>query len=401
MAIRRMLLALSATALVAAAGFAQDKPAETPKPAKEEAKSDAAEAPALKAFAKKHITEDMRTAINKGLKRLAELQDNNGAFSKGMNHNVAVAVTALSGLAMLASGSTPEKGPYQAQIQKAIDYLISCWDKNSGYIAAIDKGDGSRIHGHGYATLFLAQCYGTQPNNAKLREVLNRAIDRIQKGQTADGGWGYIPDDLTWDEGSTTVCCVQALRAASDSGITVQKKYIQKAVKYLYDTAVPTNYRTPDGTEHKGFTFMYSKSSGWSSQSYAITAAAISSMNGLGVYAEGATWKEQDVGKVYKGGLDWLKNRLDDFLERTKAGAHALDTSHFHYAHFYAVQCMWNAPDEHYFDDYFPRLREYLLKEQDTESSGWKHQLYGDAYSTSFALLILQVPLQYLPLFNK
>lgn len=400
MAIRNTLLGLGVLGLVAATGLAQERVAETPKEAVKEApKGDPAEAPALRLLAKKHITNELRTSVEKGAKRLSELQDNKGAFSKGQGGGMAIAMTGLAGLALLASGSTPDKGPYQTHIQKAIDYLISCQDPNTGYITG--NNDGSRIHGHGYATLFLAQCYGAQPTNARLKGVLNKAVEIIQKGQTADGGWGYVPDDLTWDERSTLWCCVQALRAASDAGITVQKKYIQKAVKYLYDTAVMTPYRTPDGTDHKGYTFMYSKSSGYSSNSYAITAAAISSMNGLGIYAEGATWKEQDVGKVYKGGLGWLKYRLEDFMDRMKAGASALDTGHFHYAHFYAVQCMWNAPEEHYFDDYFPRLRDYFIKEQDATNNSWNHNGYGEVYATSFTLLTLLVPMQYLPLFNK
>ena len=419
--IRRML-AVTALLLVAAGWVvAQDpaKPAEGDKPAAEGAKEtakeaaeegakkgdgkkvDAAEAPAIKILNKAHITPKMRSAVKKGLKRLAALQDANGAFTKGGGRNVASAVTSLAGLALLASGSTPDKGPYSKQITKAIDYLLGTQDPNNGYFSSAN--DGSRIHGHGYATLFLAQVYGAQNSNKRLKKALQAAVERIQKGQTSFGGWGYVPDDLTWDEGSTTVCVIQALRAASDAGIVVANKTIQRAIKYLYDTADARPFMV-DGVEYKGYTFQYSLASNWNSDSYAICAAAISTMNGIGIYAEGATWKEHDIGKVYKGGLDWLRHKFDNFISRRKKGQSSLDTSHFYYANFYAVQAMWHGPEDYYFDEYFPKMRDLLVEEHEknaTGSGGWPSQSYGEAYTTALALLILQVPYQLLPLYAK
>jgi len=151
----------------------------------------------------------------------------------------------------------------------------------------------------------------------------------------------------------------------------------------------------------KGYTFKYSLSSNWNPDSYALCAAAICCLNAIGIYAEGATWKEHDIGKVYKGGLDWLRYKLDDFHARKRQGQGALDVGHFHYAHFYAAQCMWNAPDEAFFDEYFPKIREVLLEDQDPTNKGWASGSYGEAYSTAYTLLILQVPYQMLPLYAK
>jgi hypothetical protein len=398
---RRVLLAAAILAAFFSASVAQDKPTDKPK---DDGKGvDPCEAPAVRTLSKKHITPELKTAVEGGLKRLASLQDaNTGKFAMGGGGGITIAVTALSGLALMASGSTPEKGPYSTHIQKAIDYLLSCQDPNTGYITGAQ--DGSRIHGHGYATLLLAQAYGAQPNNRKLKDALNKAVEIIQKGQTSFnpdyGGWGYIPDDLTWDEGSTTVCCLQALRAASDAGIVVKRETMQKAISYLYHSADMRPF-TVDGVEMKGYTFKYSLTSNWNPDSYALCAAAICCMNAIGVYAEGATWKEHDVGKVYKGGLDWLRYKLDDFHARKRQGQGALDVGHFHYAHFYAAQAMWNAPDEAYFDEYFPKIREVLLEDQDSTNKGWTSGSYGEAYSTAYTLLILQVPYQMLPLYAK
>lgn len=365
---------------------------------------DSSEAPALRMLNKDYITEDLKKGVEKGLKRLAELQDANGAFTKGGGNNVAIAVTSVSGLALLASGNTPDKGTYAKNIRKAMDYLLGCQDPNSGFFTGAN--DGSRIHGHGYATLFLAQLYGAveaEGDKTRLKSALQLAVKCISKGQTPFGGWGYMPTDLTWDEGSTTVCCIQALRAASDAGITVDLKTIQNAIKYMYDIAEKRVFMH-NGEEHIGYTFKYSLSSGWNSDSYALCAAAITTLNGIGVYSEGASWKEHDIGKVYKGGLRWLRYKFDDFIGRRKSGQGSLDVSHFYYAHFYAAQAMWNAPEEVYFDEYYPKMRDLLLEEQKrnpANNGGWPSQSYGEAYTTSYALMILQVPYQLLPLFGK
>ncbi|MCG3182803.1 MAG: hypothetical protein ICCCNLDF_00872 [Planctomycetes bacterium] len=365
---------------------------------------DPSEAPALRMLNKNYINEDLKRGVEKGLKRLAELQDANGAFTKGGGSNVAIAITGLAGLALAAQGSTPAKGPYANHIRKAMEYLLSCQDINTGFFSGTN--DGSRIHGHGYATLFLAQIYGSvedENEKKRLEKSLELAVKCISLGQTPFGGWGYMPTDLTWDEGSTTVCCIQALRAASDAGIKVKKETIQNAIKYMYDIAEKRVFMH-NGEEHVGYTFKYSLSSGWNSDSYALCAAAVTTLNGIGVYSEGATWKEHDIGKVYDGGLRWLRYKFDDFIGRRKSGQGSLDVSHFYYAHFYACQAMWNAPEEVYFDEYYPELRDLLLDEQKrnpANNGGWPSQSYGEAYTTAFALCILQVPYQLLPLYSR
>jgi hypothetical protein len=45
-----------------------------------------------------------------------------------------------------------------------------------------------------------------------------------------------------------------------------------------------------------------------------------------------------------------------------------------------------------------------LVEEQKRNAAGnggWPSQSYGEAYTTAYALLILQVPYQLLPLFNR
>ncbi|MDC1142011.1 hypothetical protein OAU50_02890 [Planctomycetota bacterium] len=412
----RMFAVLLAMGLLFNLSYAQDEaPAESGDEAGEEGSSESSGG-ATRAINTTFITPELKKAVDKGLEALSKLQDDNGGFTRAGGSNVAIAISAIAGMAFVANGSTPDRGPYASVVRKTMYYLIGHkdaegnvlqagkQDENSGYFTS--NTDGSRIHGHCYATQFLTQIYGTlkiKSENKKLEASIVKAIRLIERGQTSFGGWGYIPDDLTWDEGSTTVCAIQALRAASDAGITVSNKTIQNAIQYMYDSA-DSRTIVHDGVEYKGYTFKYSLASGWNSDSYALCAAAITTMNSTGIYAEGATWNAADVGRVYKGGLDWLRYKFDDFITRRKKGQGSLDVSHFYYAHFYASQAMWQAPKKVFFAEYFPKIRDLLIEEQKrnpSNSGAWPAQSYGEAYTTAYALLVLQVPYQLLPMYAK
>lgn len=412
---RILFLTLACTALFTSV-CAQDKPASSGS----SGGGNPAEAGALRLANRNLITTDLKKSVEKGLKALAKLQADDGSFTKGGHQNVAIAVTSMAGMAFVANGCTPDKGLYKKNVRNVMNYLLKKQDKNSGYFTS--NSDGSRIHGHCYATQFLCQIVGTLKGKIKVERVKNgkkvfveieenkiledaisKAAGLIEDGQTERGGWGYIPDDTTWDEGSTTVCAIQALRAASDAGINIKIKTIQRAIKYMYDISVSKPF-THDGVEYRGYTFKYSYDSSPYGDSYALCAAAVTTLHSTGVYAEGAVWDEADIGRVYKGGLDWLRYKFDDFITRRNKGQGSLDVSHFYYAHFYAAQAMWMAPKDVFFDEYYPKIRDLLIEEQKRNPSNtgaWGAQSYGEAFTTAYALMILQVPYQLLPMYAK
>ena len=68
------------------------------------------------------------------------------------------------------------------------------------------------MHGHGFALLFLASVYGMITKDSLRRQVgeaVRKAVTLTSQGQSAQGGWTYIPG--AGDEGSVTVTQVQAL----------------------------------------------------------------------------------------------------------------------------------------------------------------------------------------------
>src|SRR5947207_13447869 len=92
-----------------------------------------------------------------------------------------------------------------------------------GYIhEAAGRGlGGSGMHGHGYATWFLAELYGMCGDTAELgdegvKERLQNAVKIIAESQDPNRGWAYEPQPYGHD-GSVAVTQVQALRTARQS----------------------------------------------------------------------------------------------------------------------------------------------------------------------------------------
>ncbi len=54
-----------------------------------------------------------------------------------------------------------------------------------------------------------------------------------------------------------------------------------------------------------------------------------------------------------------------------------------------------------YWDDYFPATRDQLLKSQTKEDGSWSGDGIGQAYGTAIALIVLQLPYKFLPVFQR
>jgi hypothetical protein len=175
------------------------------------------------------LMEAARPAIDKGLKFLATRQQEDGSFTGG-GYGRNAAVVALGGIAWLSSGSTPGRGPYGEQINRATAYLLD-HSSPSGFLSV----DGAMSHGpmyeHGFATLFLSEVYGMSPRD-DLRQKLSRAIDVIVNSQNAEGGWRYQPRREDADI-SVTICQVMALRAARNAGLRVPNETVDRCVEYV------------------------------------------------------------------------------------------------------------------------------------------------------------------------
>jgi hypothetical protein len=325
--------------------------------------------------------------IDMGLNYLVKTQRADGSWlNSGGYGSYPAAMTALAGLSLMAGGSTAETGPYSRNVSRAMNYLIRvAKSQNDGLISG-PGSEGRSMYGHGFGMLFLAQCCGTELNKETgkdLRDVLDKAIavtvnsqSDLGKQNNNAGGWIYTPASQG-DEGSVTVTQLQALRACRNAGIKVPKSTIDRAVAYL------KYCQTADGG------ICYSAQSRGSSRP-AISAAAIACFYAAGVYDRqtgGAGAEAEMVEKL----VNYVRGQVN--AENSAWGGH------YFYTHFYLAQAWYQRGGKDW-TDYYPNIRERLQKMQSPDGS-WNGDQVGTTYGTAIATIILQLPYNYLPIYQK
>lgn len=315
-------------------------------------------------LAAKLVTPAADRAIERGLALLAARQREDGSLGSG-SYRGNVAVVSLGGMAWMAGGSTPGRGRYGKQVALALDYVLA-HAQESGYLNQPAFEHHGPMYGHGFATLFLAECHGTA-SRPGLREKLAKAVRLIVASQNDEGGWRYFPQRMDADI-SVTVCQMMALRAARNAGIFVPPETMDRAVAYVKKS------QNPDGG------FMYQLSQGGES-AFPRSAAAVVGLFCAGVY-EGP---EIAKGMAYLAGF------------RPQPGIVRRETYYF-YGHYYAALAFWQAGGEAWLR-WYPAVRDELIGRQRSDGS-WIDPISAE-FATAMACLILQVPNNYLPIFQR
>jgi len=320
-----------------------------------------------------------RRSLDDGLaylaKRMTESEDGALPVSDGRREEFApVGISALGCLAFMAVGSTPGRGPYGNEVNRILDYLLrhtnlSPGEREFGYISA--QGDlKSEMHGHGYGTLALAEAYG-MTGSERLRPALLAAVRLIEKTQGSEGGWYYNPRREAQHEGSITICLVQALRAARNSGISVDGGVIRTAEDYV------RRLQKDDGT------FRYQL--GDERSSVALTGAAITTLNMAGRYDD--TIIQSAIDAIWSGlGL------VEEGVRRTADWTF--------YERLYIAQAFWQLSDTSHFERWYDEERAKIVRTQ-RKDGGWRGTRFGDCYATSINCLVLATPEGVLPIFQR
>ena len=132
------------------------------------------------------ITAETQRAIENGLAWLAKQQNADGSFGSGA-YRGNVAVTSLAALAMMASGSSPGRGRYGTKIDHALQFVLDN-ASSSGLVAGpTSAGFNVPMYAHGFGTLFLAEAYG-MTRRPEIREKLEKAVRLIIDTQNGEGG---------------------------------------------------------------------------------------------------------------------------------------------------------------------------------------------------------------------
>jgi hypothetical protein len=309
------------------------------------------------------MTIDTDKAIKKGLAWLGRSQTADGSFGGG-TYRGNIAVTSLAALAFMASGSSPGRGPYGTEIDKALVYVMENTSQ-AGFIAVSASSTHGPMYSHGFGTLFLAEAYG-MTHRPEIREKLQKAVRLIVDSQNLEGGWRYQPVRRDADL-SVTICQINALRAARNAGLYVPNETVGACIRYVKRS------QNHDG----GFKYMLQGGA----SSFPRSAAGVVALQSAGEYDS----------KEVRDGIGYLRQ----YIREIKLGNRY---SHYYYGHYYAAQAMWLRGGSEW-AEWYPAIRDELIRRQ-LPSGDWFDTICNE-YGTAMALIILQIPNNYLPIFQR
>jgi hypothetical protein len=311
------------------------------------------------------MTPETDQAIKTGLLWLARNQNADGSYGT-QSYRGNIAVTSLAGLAFMASGSSPGRGPYGSQIDRALAYVMRNTSP-SGFIAVLATSTHGPMYSHGFGTLFLAEAYG-MTHRPEIREKLQKAVRLIIDSQNIEGGWRYQPVRRDADL-SVTICQINALRAARNAGLFVPKEIVDACIRYVKQA------QNPDG----GFRYMLQ---GGATSEFPRSAAGIVALQSAGEYDS----------KEVRDGIAYLRH----YSQGLRVGRR---NNHYFYGQYYAAQAMWLEGKEAW-AEWYPAIRKELVVKQ-SASGFWTDSGVCNEYGTAMALIILQIPNDYLPIFQR
>ena len=309
----------------------------------------------------------------RGLEYLKRSQRIDGSFQ---TTRFQVAAQGLVGLAFLSCGHTPKHGKHAVLMRLGLRRLLE-YQTPGGYFT-----DGeSRMYGHGFATLYLAQVlgmWGAPREEAKLREALKKAIELIERSQGPNGGWDYDPSPSTRNapdvsDCSVTVCQTMALRAARNIGLAVNKTVVDKAFRYIRKAQASSGgFRYRIGTGGLRIRSLVT---------LGCSAAGVCILNGLGEYDSGAV----------RQGLTYLRKNYRSNL---------IPNPFFYYTHYYAAQAFFGTRGRDW-EEYYIYIAELLVNHRQRNNGSWRSQQEGSIQATAMAVFVLNVPRAILPISQK
>jgi len=367
-------------------------------------RTDAARADRLKEFGGGY-GEQIEASVVRGLEWIATQQNPNGYWGKVSRYNKTwrdrkwtasleseqrtTRLTSLCLLAFLAHGETPQSAEFGGTVQRAIEYLRSQQNPETGLFVPIAEkrpekgGEDLGVYAHAQATYALAEAYALTRAPA-LKRPVERGLQVILDGQLESGAWGnWYQQNIS--DSSATSWQIQAFKAAAAAGIRMEglAAGMEKAVggiAYLYKGEGEWYYRkgppiktwSSGGPIMSGAMVLSLQLLGL--QNDPMVQAGLRYMNDFGVTEWDAAWANP-INKSLPATYEWYYNTQAVF----QRGGSRWKT--------------WNA-------DFAPMLIEHQ------KPDGWWLGIGQEGeeermYSTSLCTLALQVYYRILPTFQR
>jgi len=309
------------------------------------------------------LTEAADVAIERGLQWLLATQKADGSWA-GKDGSLAIGGTSLGLMAFMVKGHFPGFGRHGEALDRAKNYLLVAAEKSS---AGVMGG----MYEHGLFTLAMSELWGMTrdvEDNRRIQVALERAVEVILRAQSSLGGWRYAARPDAGQDTSVTAMVFVSLASARQAGILVPTETIDRVVGYLRDQ-------------------VWNETSG-----------------GFGYQGSGGTTVACTAGGAYAAQLcgmrdtEWVGAAIR-YLENSPKVFSPKELGNFHYAHYYAIQAMVQAGDDHY-AKWYPQIRDVLVAEQKPDGS-WRENEDDHPHKTPMAIIILGTPHRYIPVYQQ
>lgn len=198
-------------------------------------------------------------AVAKTLQFLAQSQQEDGRWESlpgeppsllEVHGRMTLVYTAVSGLALLAEGSTTTSGAYQKQIMAARNYLQRLIGDEKNFL--LPKYSDGVIKTHianevPFMILFLNEIY-RRDHDPKLKAALQLVADYIAQAQDSGGGWDYTYTNYRHSHTLTVLQNVQALALLKNSGLSVADRTLERGLAYV-------RAREPSASDMPGYLY--------------------------------------------------------------------------------------------------------------------------------------------------
>jgi hypothetical protein len=342
--------------------------------------------------------QEVESAVDRALTWIATHQAKDGSFETYPSGQPAV--TSLAAMDYLSRGHQPGQGTYGEQINRAIDFVVSC-QKSNGLICFQPPGpfheekqpSHTAAYNHAISALMLGEVYGqVSGQRAKdVKQAIRRALQFSRQLQTRpkspddSGGWRYIPTVPSGIDSDLSVTGWQLmfLRSARNAEFDVPQAWVDAAVAYARRVWDPTR-----GTFH------YQMFAGKGVR-------ATRGMAGAGILCLSMGGQHRTPMALAAG--DWLLAHPFTRFGETESAADGRDR--FFYSTYYCSQAMVQLGGK-YWEQFFPNLVDVLIRAQSNDGSwpsetGWGDGVFGNVYSSSLAVLSLTPPYQLLPVYQR